>query len=611
MKSFFWSFGTSWRWVDSYGGGLMSTRLDRRDKPHHKSILRSSPFIVTSTTRLSIDTRGGTGAVDSVAGQMADFSGSTSPEGFLGVAIWQRATGMWALSKRRTEPNQDADEVITFSPEELAPLVGLEVTVDVVDTFGTYWGWITVRSFTLEGTCGGQQAPISSITASAGEECHFNKREGLQSFFGSIGIPWYWSTRFGGGFINAEVKRRDWEHSKSILRSVPFEVTPTTHFSLLTRGGKGAQASIDGTAVDVSGKTAHDGFLGVAVRLVLTDHWVVSKRRHSSSQEDDEEITFEKADLQELVGQVVTIDVVDTFHGWWGWLSIRELRLHGPCQTTQTNAPLDNGRNRVALKTTTGSPPETTAEEALAKKAIDGPCVPKKSKAKPSLYCFSVMNRQEVQLIQEQFKRRASIFACNEYNVISNIPMSIGKDECGDEVYTWHNDVKAVPLGNLKNGQATSSFLNTETFILAWDTLLAGGKVPDHDFIVKVDPDCVFFPERLRQHLDQFTGQTVLVKNCGLYGVKLFGALEAFSEPAIDVYRQHRDQCKEMNWRGWGEDLYMENCLTQHGVKSVEDFKEVGDGRCKAAPCSDSSVAAYHPYKDSKAYWACWEESPK
>lgn len=210
--------------------------------------------------------------------------------------------------------------------------------------------------------------------------------------------------------------------------------------------------------------------------------------------------------------------------------------------------------------------------------------------------------------MRSQFKARGSIFACNKYAVISAQRMELGEDDCGNSVVTWVNDLPVVPMGD--EGAATSSFLNTKVFIMAWDTLMNSGELWDTDFAVKADPDCVFFPSRLRSHVSPQLNANAYFLNC-LYDdePKIFGALEVFSTAALKNYQTHIVTCKEMDWSEWGEDLYMQVCMKVLGSIAAEDYDLVGDDRCKAASCSDVSKVAYHPYKDTTSFWTCHNTS--
>jgi len=190
----------------------------------------------------------------------------------------------------------------------------------------------------------------------------------------------------------------------------------------------------------------------------------------------------------------------------------------------------------------------------------------------------------ELDLIASQLARRASIFACNDFAVISVESWNLGFDECGNAVWTWSNSaLKPVKMGkNISAAVTTTSFLNTMTFINAWDMLIGSGKIWKSAWIAKVDPDAVFFPARLRSHLAPHTGPAQYVLNC-LYGNqgRIFGAVEVFSIPAMRIYSQRRSVCKSMPWQGWGEDFYMERCMATLGVGALKDFNLVGDHRCR------------------------------
>merc|ERR1711972_495569 len=78
-----------------------------------------------------------------------------------------------------------------------------------------------------------------------------------------------------------------------------------------------------------------------------------------------------------------------------------------------------------------------------------------------------------------------------------------------------------VGMGNLNApGQTTNSWLNTEIFLQAWQFVFYDGRFKKHDWIIKVDPDAVFFPERLRNNVRQHTspgGASLFYMNCDLY----------------------------------------------------------------------------------------------
>jgi hypothetical protein len=225
-------------------------------------------------------------------------------------------------------------------------------------------------------------------------------------------------------------------------------------------------------------------------------------------------------------------------------------------------------------------------------------------------------NTPEQDLVTEQLKRNIGIFACDDAIVVSSAKVRIGTNAYGEEVTTWKNPPPSNRIGNLNQaGVTTNSWLNTVTFMVAFDTIMADseGRLWKKDFLAKVDPDAVFFPHRLREHVKAQVGQPAFYLNCldGGQG-KLYGALEVFSKQAMKIYQDHSHRCKsELHWKGWGEDLFISKCMQMLGVQGVADFTLVGDGRCMHAACTDPWRAAFHPFKDIGSWMWCWHQSSK
>merc|ERR1719414_611958 len=138
-----------------------------------------------------------------------------------------------------------------------------------------------------------------------------------------------------------------------------------------------------------------------------------------------------------------------------------------------------------------------------------------------------------------------------------------------------------------------------------WDLLIQKGKVWEQDFTVKLDPDTVFFPQRLGALLKEHKGNPMYVTDCKFWegdpDGKVFGALEVFSKQAMGAYKGNKDTCKNLPWQGWGEDYWMQHCMRALDVPAVGLFDEVSDGTCPLggyAPCSQQKVVI-HPKKDA------------
>lgn len=273
---------------------------------------------------------------------------------------------------------------------------------------------------------------------------------------------------------------------------------------------------------------------------------------------------------------------------------------HAPCQmttatTTATTATRVSETGTSTTKTTTTSSPE-----------------------KATLFCWSVIriDGPEPALLQAQFDKGASIFGCNEYDVLSN----------GGSTWLAGRMTPEIPVPTVEKdllgakGVTTDSWVNTKIFIEAWKMISRSGRYANQEWTAKVDPDAVFFPDRLAIKLapyDPFGGTGYLVNNCGAFvdfgWSKFYGSLEVFSKTAVEIYLkpESQDMCEtNLDYEGWGEDLYISQCLgAVLGVKDLDLFDLLGDKRCVDAPCTDNTKVAFHDFKDPDSWMTCWEKS--
>merc|ERR1711994_1029694 len=136
------------------------------------------------------------------------------------------------------------------------------------------------------------------------------------------------------------------------------------------------------------------------------------------------------------------------------------------------------------------------------------------------------------------------------------------------------------------------------------------------EWVMKVDADAVFIPNRLRPWL---SGQLVpdsgiYLENCKFVEYGYFGNLEVFSKAAFLTLLASIDECKaspEINWKlgvhegkygPMGEDLFAQTCLDMKGVRRVEAFDITTDGAC-----AETATAAMHPFKKKDEWFQCWE----
>lgn len=210
--------------------------------------------------------------------------------------------------------------------------------------------------------------------------------------------------------------------------------------------------------------------------------------------------------------------------------------------------------------------------------------------------------------MQSQARECVGIFGCLEYvpftDAVTDLPYAV--------LLPRVVSAPAVP------GALTATWVNTEIFIAAWDKIIEDRQYLNHDWTVKVDPDTVFLPARLRKHLDDHrirksaSGENgVYLRNCqgGPNGLQLFGSLEVLSRRAVSHYAKAGKACRNAPDRGiMGEDMWLQRCLDSIGVGFVADWKVVADGYCPGAPPPGDCTmdrAAFHPFKLTAQWYQC------
>merc|ERR1711915_755216 len=88
---------------------------------------------------------------------------------------------------------------------------------------------------------------------------------------------------------------------------------------------------------------------------------------------------------------------------------------------------------------------------------------------------------------------------------------------------------------------ASGSFLNSDEFTESWNKVRMDGKYIHYAWTVKVDPDAVFIPERLRIHvmnLPKIPDNGLYFLNCKYHDGNfwMFGAIEVLSKDALKTY---------------------------------------------------------------------------
>jgi len=209
-----------------------------------------------------------------------------------------------------------------------------------------------------------------------------------------------------------------------------------------------------------------------------------------------------------------------------------------------------------------------------------------------SLYCIMVVlpDSGEVELLSKAKDNNASIFQCEAHKVYNS----------------WKTD--AATWGET----AETTVVNTDVFLHVMGWVRDDGDYLKHDWTVKVDPDCVFLAQRLKDHmwgLRPPPNTAIYMKNNNVVGMgnqNFLGAIEVFSKRAIQIYLDNDQDCGKYLGTNSGEDGFFKGCMDALGVGFMWDrnmFKPNFD----PAICTNGKYAAYHPIKYPEHWQRCWD----
>lgn len=223
----------------------------------------------------------------------------------------------------------------------------------------------------------------------------------------------------------------------------------------------------------------------------------------------------------------------------------------------------------------------------------------------PSLFCFLVLmpSGYEPDLVRSQVAKKAGVFACNAYAALSVAEIDLG-----------YGITSTAFIGQQSNKGSWGSWLNTENFLRAWDVIIADGGYRGFDWVVKVDPDCVFFPNRLRTHLDAkvpgHPKKPMYVKNCPK-DIGMLGSIEIFSHQALDIYNQRKTECyTKLHPNDSGEDGFIKECMDLIDAEPIEEYSLLLDGYCAKGTCRHNlDNVAFHPFKNVTKWFHCWGQA--
>jgi len=204
----------------------------------------------------------------------------------------------------------------------------------------------------------------------------------------------------------------------------------------------------------------------------------------------------------------------------------------------------------------------------------------------------------ELLLIKMQYAKKISLFACEGYDVYSNVIVDLG----GFTSRMVYTDLHC---------NYGKTVLNTHVFYHFWEQLLKDGNYLDYTWTVKLDPDAVFFPNRLhdvirgKDHEAANDGNGMILNNCN-YG--LHGPVEVVSRKALETYASDAPvHCSDILRWAPQEDVFLWNCMLRLHVTPKSQFDLLAEAHCHNAhwyTCQEGYVA-FHPFKQVDKYEGC------
>jgi len=230
--------------------------------------------------------------------------------------------------------------------------------------------------------------------------------------------------------------------------------------------------------------------------------------------------------------------------------------------------------------------------------------------------------------LQLQHSKMVSLFSCAEWVVYSDVVAPLG----GGDMTQTVTDVKSD--FHLMKRKGAGTWVNSGMFVQVWSAIRDAGHYKNHNWVIKVDADAVFFPHKLAAVL-----RDVAVPEAGLYMENCknvdwgyFGSLEIFSKQAFTTLVDNLESCyTSLPWKvgvhdgkygPMGEDLFAQKCMDMMGVSRQENFLLTTDGACPAdrpkgqeknkmyiPDCKGVSTPSIHPFKKPEMYAKCMDEA--
>lgn len=139
-----------------------------------------------------------------------------------------------------------------------------------------------------------------------------------------------------------------------------------------------------------------------------------------------------------------------------------------------------------------------------------------------------------------------------------------------------------------------------------WHVIHSTGKYADYHWTVRVDPDMVFFPGRLREHLGTLLAPQQVPVYLSDAGV-LHQQFQVLSAPALEAYISGYDKCAQHLAEKRDGHIFFQACLDALGIEHMEDQDMLRTD--VAGHCLDWRYIVFPPQPKLQNWNTCWGEA--
>lgn len=211
------------------------------------------------------------------------------------------------------------------------------------------------------------------------------------------------------------------------------------------------------------------------------------------------------------------------------------------------------------------------------------------------LFCFSLARSggEDFRLTDGQIKQGVGIASCDEFMVFSDKRVSLSSGS-----YT-------VPLESFEDSPKPFNKASTATHYQAWQAIFDHYIWREYDWIAKVDPQALFFPNQLKFNLMKNAGEWrafnahddkgVYLRTCLSGRLWMTGALQVFSSKAAVIFSFQRGRCS--SWGTLPEDLWLQSCVNSLGIHGIAMpiLQDVDCGSDLVMSSNNFTYTAFHP----------------